>query len=230
VARGGAERRAGGLVTRHGVLGGTFDPVHVGHLDVARAAREALALDDVSLMPSNVPPHRGQPHASATDRLAMVALAVGGRPGLVASSLELDASGPSYTSATLDRLATRGVDLRTVFFITGADAFKDITMWKDFPQLLDRCHFVAVSRPDCPAPGLRTALPALAPRMVNAPGAMPSSPAIFLVDAPTAPVSSTTIRQRLAEGQPIEGLVPPAVAAYIHSHGLYRSRQHDERT
>lgn len=219
-------------MTRHGVLGGTFDPVHVGHVDVARAAREALGLHDVSFMPSNIPPHRGRTHAPATDRLAMVALAVGGTPGFTASSVELEGDGPSYTSATLDRLAARGVDLRTLFFITGADAFLDIPKWKDFPQILDRCHFVAVSRPACPAGRLRAALPALAPRMIDirTPGPLPDSPAVFLVDVPTAPVSSTTIRQRLAEGQPIEGLVPPPVAAYIHSHGLYRSRQHDERT
>jgi nicotinate-nucleotide adenylyltransferase len=208
-------------VTRHGFLGGTFDPVHVGHLDVARAARNALALDDVSFMPSNVPPHRGQPQAPAADRLAMVQLAVAGNAGLVASNLELEVTGPSYTSGTLDRLEERGVDLRTVFFITGADAFRDITMWKDYPQLLDRCHFVAVSRPSCPASTLRTTLPALATRMLDTPAAIPAKPAIFLVDAPTAPVSSTTIRHHLGEGRSIEGLVPPPVAAYIHSHGLY---------
>jgi nicotinate-nucleotide adenylyltransferase len=216
-------------VTRHGFLGGTFDPVHTGHLDVARAARTALALDDVQFVPSNVPPHRTLPQASATDRFAMVELAVKDEPGMSASDLELHGNGPSYTTDTLDRLAARGLDTRALFFITGADAFRDIAMWKDYPRLLDRCHFVAVSRPGCAAPSLRTALPQLADRMVDATAALPASPRIVLVDAPTAPVSSTVIRQHIAEGQPVNGLVPPAVAAYIQAHGLYRARATDER-
>jgi nicotinate-nucleotide adenylyltransferase len=121
------------------------------------------------------------------------------------------------------------MDTRALFFITGADAFRDIAMWKDYPRILDRCHFVAVSRPGCPAPSLRAALPALADRMVDAPAALPAEPHIILVDAPTAPVSSTVIRQRIADGRAIDGLVPPAVAAYIEDHGLYRARATDER-
>jgi nicotinate-nucleotide adenylyltransferase len=208
---------------RRGVLGGTFDPIHLGHLDVARAAVSALALDRVQLMPSNLPPHRTAPHASARDRLAMVELAVNGDATLVASDLELHADGPSYTTTTLDRLAAAGIDLLSVFFITGADAFRDIPSWRNYPAILDRCHFVAVSRPGCTAGSLRQLLPAVAPRMMDAPCAIPSHPAVMLVDAPTAPVSSTEIRQRLASGRSIDGLVPPAVASYIERHGLYRT-------
>jgi len=207
---------------RRGVLGGTFDPVHVGHLDVARAARTAVRLDEIRVMPSRIPPHRTLPHAPAEARLAMVRLAIAGEPGLMASDLELQSESPSYTTATLDRLQASGEDLRSVFFITGADAFRDIASWKDYPAILDRCHFVAVSRPGCPASRLRDALPALASRMIDASDPLPPGPAIVLVDAPTAPVSSTDIRQRLAAGQSIAGLVPPAVAAYIEKHGLYR--------
>lgn len=208
---------------RRGVLGGTFDPVHVGHLDVARAAATRLRLDDVQLMPSNLPPHRTRPHASATDRFAMVELAVEGDPTLKASDLELHANGPSYTALTLDRLEQGGIDLRTVFFITGADAFRDIPSWRAYPEILDRCHFVAVSRPGWAAGRLREALPALASRMVDASAAVPSHPAVILVDAPTAAVSSTDVRHRLAQGLPIDGLVPGSVAAYIERHGLYRT-------
>ncbi|MFI5178254.1 MAG: nicotinate-nucleotide adenylyltransferase [Vicinamibacterales bacterium] len=205
------------------MLGGTFDPIHVGHLDVARAAAAALALDDVQVMPSRIPPHRRPPRAPAEARLAMVRLAIAGEARFKASDLEVRSEGPSYTTATLDRLQASGVDLGSVFVITGADAFRDIATWKDYPAILDRCHFVAVSRPGCPAPGLRDALPALAARMVDAAGPVPAPPAIILVDAPTAPVSSTEVRQRLAAGESVAGLVPPAVAAYIESHGLYRS-------
>jgi nicotinate-nucleotide adenylyltransferase len=217
-------------VKRIGVLGGTFDPVHTGHLDVARAARTALSLDEVRLVPASVPPHRTLPKASASDRFAMVELAVKDTPGLVASDLELHASGPSYTTVTLDRLAAGGVDTRGLFFIAGADAFRDITLWKDYPRLLDRCHFVAVSRPGCSASSLRAALPALASRMVNAPAEAPVGPRIFLVDAPTADVSATGIRERVAGRHPIAGLVPPAVATYIEAHRLYRGAAGNERT
>ncbi|HKV99104.1 MAG TPA: nicotinate-nucleotide adenylyltransferase [Vicinamibacterales bacterium] len=208
---------------RRGVLGGTFDPIHVGHLDVARAAASALGLDRVELMPANLPPHRTTPHASARDRLAMVELAVEVDPQLVASDLELHTDGPSYTNTTLDRLAAAGVDLRTVFFITGADAFRDLPSWRNYPAILDRCHFVAVSRPGCAAGTLRQLLPAIASRMIDGRDAVPSHPSVILVDAPTAPVSSTDIRQRLASGRSIDGLVPPAVASYIERHGLYRT-------
>ena len=208
---------------RQGVLGGTFDPVHVGHLDVARAAASALSLDHVQLMPAKLPPHRMPPQASAHDRYAMVELAVAGDPRLIASDLDLHAAGPSYTMATLDRLEEQGVDLGTLCFITGADAFRDLPSWRDYPAILDRCYFVAVSRPGCRATDLRKALPGLASRMVDAGQPLPVKPAVILVDAPTAPVSSTDIRRRLASGQSIEGLVPPAVASYIERHGLYRA-------
>jgi nicotinate-nucleotide adenylyltransferase len=208
---------------RLGVLGGTFDPIHVGHLDVARAAAAALELDRVQLMPSNLPPHRTAPQASARDRLAMVELAVQGDLTLVASDLELHTDGPSYTNTTLDRLAAAGVDLKTVFFITGADAFRDLPSWRNYPAILDRCHFVAVSRPGCAAGALRQVLPGIASRMIDGRDALPSHPSIILLDAPTAPVSSTDIRQRLASGRSIDGLVPPAVASYIERHGLYRT-------
>lgn len=153
----------------------------------------------------------------------MVELAVRDDARLQASDIELHADGPSYTVATLDRLERLGIDLATMFFITGADAFRDIPSWRAFPAILDRCYFVAVSRPGCPAPGLRQALPALAPRMVDAGATIPTHPAIILVDAPTAPVSSTDIRRLLADGRSIDGLVPPEVASYIEQHGLYRT-------
>jgi nicotinate-nucleotide adenylyltransferase len=181
-------------------------------------------------MPSRIPPHRRAPHASAPHRFAMAALAAEPCPDLLVSDLEmLDASdtAPSYTSATLDRLAARGVNTRELFFITGADAFRDIRTWMAFPAILDRCHFVAVSRPGQPAEGLRSLLPELADRMVapwldGGGQPAPDRAAVILVDAPTAPVSSTEIRERIRTGESIDGMVPPQVAAYITKHGLYR--------
>jgi len=208
---------------RLGWLGGTFDPIHYGHIDVAHAARTALGLETVYLVPARLPPHRAAPVASADHRLAMATLAANGHDWLRVSDVELAAPGPSYTVDTLDRLAARGMDLRSLHVITGADAFADILSWKDAERLLDRCHFIVVSRRGCAAPELRRALPALAPRMIDASVCQSAAqPSIFLVDAPTAPVTATEVRERASTGRSLEGLVPRAVEAYINSHELYR--------
>lgn len=204
-----------------GILGGTFDPVHQGHLDVAAAARTALGLDRVVLMPCNVPSHKTAPHAAAPHRFAMAALAVQDSPYLLLSDAEMEGDAPAYTIDTLDHMAAHGVDTGGVFFLTGADAFAEIRTWKGFPTVLDRCHFVAVSRPDRPAGSLPVLLPELADRMQTAPFAVPDQPSIFLVNAATAPVSATAVRKRVAAGESISGLVPPPVAAYIFKQGLY---------
>jgi nicotinate-nucleotide adenylyltransferase len=210
---------------RVGIFGGTFDPIHVGHLDVVGASAHALRLDRVVLVPANVPPHRSSPRASAAHRFAMAALAVRTRPHVILSDLEMLSDQPSFTSTTLDRLAARGIETRGLFLITGADAFRDIATWRDYPMLLDRCHFVVVSRPQYPVVELRDALPALSGRMIEWREANVElgEPRVLLVDAPTAPVSSTDIRRRVAEAAPIAGLVPDDVAAYIEKHGLYRT-------
>lgn len=208
---------------RLGWLGGTFDPIHDGHLDVARAARRVLTLNEVHLVPARQPPHRAAPQASTEHRLAMVTLASALHDWLRVSTVELDSDGPSYTTDTLDRLTESGVDLRTLHVITGADAFAGILTWKRAMPLLDRCHFVVVSRPGHPAAALRRVLPGLASRMIDTDGCvLPAQPSIFLVDAPTAPVSSTEVRARAAAGLSLEGLVPPTVATYIEQHELYR--------
>ena len=206
---------------RIGLLGGTFDPIHVGHLDVARAAHRAVPLERVVLLPSNVPPHRSAPRTSAAHRFAMTSLAAQEIDWLVVSDLDMHTDGPAYTAGTLQRLSDAGVDTRTMFFLTGADAFRDIRSWREYPAILDRCHFVVVSRPGCPAGSLRTVLPELAPRMRELPCAIPAEPGIFLLEAPTSPVSSTDVRHRISSGSPIDGLVPEPVAAHIRKHGLY---------
>ena len=209
---------------RLGVLGGTLDPVHAGHLETALAARAALALDRVVLMPSHVPPHRTvQPLASACHRFAMAALAVDGVDGLAVSDAELQAPGPSYTFDTLTRLHATGVAASQIFFITGADAFAEIETWHRYPAVLDLAHFVVVSRPGHLARGLPARLPELARRMHSAAGVQDGGPepAILLLDAPTPDVSSTEIRRRLAGGERLTGLVPDAVERHILTHGLY---------
>lgn len=211
---------------RIGILGGTLDPVHLGHMEAARAARRALALDRVLLVPSHVPPHRPQqPTASSYHRFAMAALAVNGEPGLEADDMELRAPGPTYTADTLLRLHANGLVPAQIFFITGADAFAEIETWSRYPQVLDLAHFVVVSRPGHDDARLHEKLPALAPRMVtaSASAARSEGTSIFLVSADTPDVSSTEIRRRLRAGEPVDGLVPPAVVRHILQHRLYSS-------
>jgi nicotinate-nucleotide adenylyltransferase len=213
---------------RIGILGGTLDPIHFGHLDTALAAREALGLEQVIIVPSRVPPHRTQqPLASAFHRFAMAALAVNGVDGLSVSDIELTAPGPSYTADTLVRMRDAlGIDASQIFFITGADAFAEIETWSRYPQVLDLASFIVVTRPGVPVGTLRHRLPALKDRMrlplrrTGAPAPAAQTP-IFLVDAPTADVSSTEIRRRLLDGRPLHGLVPAAIEHHIQQHALY---------
>ena len=214
---------------RVGLLGGTLDPIHVGHVETAAAARRALDLDRVHVLPSHMPPHRAQqPVASGYHRFAMAALAVNGVDGLAASDVELRAPGPSYTADTLTRFrGTSRLGASQIFFITGADAFAEIETWHRYPEVLELANFVVVSRPGFPVEGLRARLPGLASRMTSVglqasrQPLVASRQSIFLVDAPTPDVSSTEIRRRLAAGEPLTGLVPAAVARHIAQHGLY---------
>ena len=218
---------------RVGILGGTFDPIHVGHLAAGLAARSALGLDWVVVVPAHDPPHRTvHPRASAAHRFAMAALAIDGVAGFALSDMELLADGPSFTASTLRRLHGRGLEPAALFFIIGSDAFAEIASWREYPAILDFCHFVVISRPGCALEALGARLPDLAPRMrtTGTQGSSAESPAaaaalsIFLVESPTPDVSSTRIRDRARLGLPIAGLVPPAVERHIRRHGLYGGR------
>jgi nicotinate-nucleotide adenylyltransferase len=214
------------VAVRLGILGGTLDPVHVGHVETALAARDALALDRILLLPSRVPPHRPiQPAASAFHRFAMTALAVNGIDGLAASDVELTAPGTSYTAGTLERFHASGVAAWQIFFILGVDAFAEIETWHRYPTVLGLANFVVVSRPGHDAARLGQRLPALAPRFTT-PAAVPATDLpdtrIYLVSAATPDVSSTDIRNRLRSSGSIAGLVPEAVEQHIRQHALYR--------
>ena len=212
---------------RVGVLGGTFDPLHEGHLAAGRAAMAALALDRLVFVPSDIPPHRPDtPRASGYHRLQMVKLGVSDTPGWTVSDLELARGGASYTVDTLSALRTRDPGSQ-FFFITGADAFAEVATWRRYPEVLDLAHFVVIARTGTSFSRIRSRLPELAARFVECDRTSPTAclsaafPSIFLVHASTPAVSSTDIRERLARHAPLDGLVPAAVERYIREHHLY---------
>ena len=209
---------------RLGVFGGTFDPLHHGHLDAAGAARAALALDGVLFIPSKDPPHRSQtPHATASHRFAMTALAISGIHGYRLSDVELLREGRSYTSDTLRQLQSAGRTPAQLFFVIGADAFAEIATWHEYPEVLDLAHFAVIARPGTSLDRAVARTSDVQSRVRPVASALTggSGTAIFWVEAATRDVSSTIIRARLAAGQAIEDLVPPAVARHIVAHRLY---------
>lgn len=215
---------------RVGILGGTFDPIHVGHLAAARAAGRALDLDAVRFIPSARPPHRpDSPRASEYHRLEMIRLAIAeaidraGHARWEVSDLELRRDGPSFTFDTLAALRREGLSPLQIFFVTGADAFAEIATWHRYPEVLDAAQFAVVTRPGTTLDSLRDRLPALALRMTTAEIALDAQdPRIILIESDTPDVSSTEIRRRASRHESLNGLVTPAVAAYIAQHSLYQ--------
>lgn len=194
-----------------GVLGGTFDPVHAGHLALARAARDLLRLAEVLFVPAGRPWRKpGRPIMPAADRLAMLRLAVAGESAFDVSELEVDREGPSYTVETLETLrAERPRD--ELHFILGEDALVDLPNWVRRERIVELATLVVARRavrPDVLERAVQ-ALPGLRERLV-------------WLEMPRMDVSASEVRGRVAQGLPIEGLVPPAVEAYIREHGLYR--------
>jgi nicotinate-nucleotide adenylyltransferase len=199
-----------------GILGGTFDPIHNGHLAAADAAQQALALDAVTLIPSHLPPHRRDPvGATSEQRYEMAELAAAERAGWSASRIEVDRQGASYTYDTLVQLRETVSVGAQYFFILGADAFAEIASWSRYPAVLDLAYFVVVSRPGITLDSLRERVP-------SAFSHRPSGETrVILVEANTPDISATDIRRRVSNGDTIDGLVPDAVASYIHTHRLY---------
>jgi nicotinate-nucleotide adenylyltransferase len=192
-----------------GILGGTFDPVHNGHLAAARQLLDVADLDQVWLMPNATPPHRtAAPVAPAEDRMRMVELAVDGHEGLVPSRVEVDRGGPSYTIDTIRELA-RAYPGQRFALLVGSDAALQIRSWHDAGALLDEANFVIFNRPET----------ALAPQTLHELGFAPARSRIVHLDTP--PIAAHQVRDRLARGAPIDDLVPAAVADYIRTHQLY---------
>src|SRR3990167_1390728 len=213
------------MAKRIGLLGGTFDPVHIGHLRCALEVAESLSLDELRLTPSARPPHRGTPQVSAKDRLAMVECGVAGVAPLVVDARELQRDKPSYTIDTLELMRAELAASDQVFLLLGWDAFCGLPTWHRWEELLQHCHILVLQRPDAdsePPDALRNLLAA---RSVSDPLALtgPNGNIAFVWQTPLA-VSATQIRQLLASGKSVRFLVPDAVLAYIDAHGLYRAQ------
>ena len=202
-----------------GILGGTFDPVHIGHLRLALEMREALALDEVRLVPARLPNLRDAPGASAAARVAMLELALTDTT-LVLDTRELSRDEPSYTIDTLQSLREE-VGNRPLCFMLGQDAFNRLPDWHRWSELLDYAHLVIATRPGY-APPADPRLQELLARATNA-AKLSQRPAggIVLQPIPLLPVAATDLRERLKAGRSIDFLTPPRVVAYIKQHHLY---------
>ncbi len=212
------------LPKRIGILGGTFDPVHIGHLRGALEVAALLELDELRLTPSARPPHRDMPSVSAKDRLAMVECAVAGVTPLTVDDRELKRDKPSYTIDTLVSMRAELAAEDQLFLLLGWDAFCGLPTWHRWEELLEHCHIVVLQRPDADSESPDAMRNLLAARAVSDPKALkgPGGHITFVWQTPLS-VSATQIRQLLASGKSVRFLVPDAVLAYIEEHGLYRA-------
>jgi nicotinate-nucleotide adenylyltransferase len=214
---------------RIGILGGTFNPVHNGHLRAAAAVRKRFSLDRVLFIPSFIPPHKVSAGiASAQERLRMVELAVRGRSGFIPSAVEIRAKGKSYSILTLNRIKKLYPRAWT-FFILGVDAFLEIETWRQWERVLKRCLFIVVTRPGYRLREAEKVLGVFYRSQVHSVSRLEKvreqwflGSRIFLLPIDAVDISSSEIRSRVREGRSLTGLVPAAVEAYIHKHGLYR--------
>ena len=195
-----------------GLMGGTFDPIHMGHLVSAEEARQQFALDYVIFVPAGHPPHKEKTGVSDPEhRYLMTTLAVMSNPAFVVSRYEVERIEPSYTVDTVRHFARQEAAEANIYFITGADAILDILTWKDYKGLLDMCTFIAVTRPGYSLDRLEEARNSL-------PGIMDR---VNLLEIPALAISSTYIRERVALGRTIKYLTPEPVEQYIRKQRLY---------
>ncbi|MFC5532062.1 nicotinate-nucleotide adenylyltransferase [Cohnella yongneupensis] len=191
-----------------GLMGGTFDPVHIGHLLAAVSAKEAAKLDEVWFIPTSIPPHKPQPGTDAVTRCEMLKAALSGNPAFRLETIELEREGASYTIDTVIALQAREPDAQ-FYWIIGSDMINNLPHWRRVEELAERISFIGLERPDQPSNDGELP-PPLRRRLLRA--AMPP-----------LGISSTDIRHRLKEGRSIRYLVPEAVHDYIQRNDLYGS-------
>ncbi len=213
-----------------GLFGGTFDPIHFAHLRLAEEIAESFGLEQVRLIPAAVPPHRGRPAASPEHRLAMTRLAIEGNPRFAVDARELRRTGPSYTVDTLIETRREAGD-QPLCLMMGADAFAALTTWHRWEELFDLAHIIIARRPGFPLEQLASSLPGplraqYENRLEQAPERLRQTPAggLFTHELTALDVSATAVRELIHRNASLRYLLPDAVIAYIHGHGLYKER------
>lgn len=197
-----------------GIMGGTFDPVHVGHLVVAEEAHSKFNLDEVVFIPSGTPPHKKDYTVTPPeDRYLMTVLATAANPHFSVSRMEIDRPGPTYTVDTLKAFKKTYGENTALYFITGLDAILEILTWKDSEKLPRLCYFIAATRPGYDAKDIKKKLNAYTDILAR----------VKTLEVPALSISSSDIRRRICGNMPIKYLLPEAVENYIHKNRLYRN-------
>jgi nicotinate-nucleotide adenylyltransferase len=212
-----------------GILGGTFDPVHFGHLRPALEIQQQLGLDEVRLVPSHVPPHRSQPHASPQQRLAMLNAAIDGDPAFTVDSREFERAGPSYTLDTLKSLRAE-LARTSICLMVGMDAFREFPSWHRWREIADYSHLVVMTRQGMLPPAHGELADFVSLHRVADVTTLKSraSGLVLFHRVSQLEISATQIRTLLASGQRADFLLPASVLQFIRSEGLYGSgKQHD---
>lgn len=207
-----------------GVLGGTFDPVHYGHLALAKETADRLNFTEVRFVPANVPPHRGQPHASAEQRVQMLKLAISGNPCFVLDQREILREGASYTVDTLSAMRAERGGKKPLCLLMGADTFAGLASWHRWKKLFDLAHIVVAQRPGFDLKHFQSPLKEeFAKRRAKSPHAARDKPcgAIIVLEVTPVDISASMIRERLAGGKSARHLLPGLVLDYIQAKGLY---------
>jgi nicotinate-nucleotide adenylyltransferase len=204
---------------RYGILGGTFDPPHLGHSIIAQEVYARLRLDRVWFIPTGIPPHKQDAQVTpAAQRLAMVELAVAGDERFAVSPIELERAGPSYTVETLRSLRSRWGDSAAIYFVVGWDMLLFLPQWHDAPGVLAQLDgLVAVHRP-----GFEVSAQTLADVQASVPNLAEK---LLLLPVPQVEISSSEVRERVVQGLPIQYLVVDSVREFIEDHGLYRAER-----
>ena len=219
---------------RLGLFGGTFDPIHFGHLRAALEVKEGFDLDQIVLIPAAVPPHKTDRQVTdAADRLRMAQMAVEGNSVFTVSDIELKRSGPSYSIDTIGHFKTSSPEDTEIYFISGLDAFLEIDTWHSYADLLKQVVFIVIARPifDCRDLSshwkrledfLKSKISSKYKRSASSCFEHPEAPPIYTFDVTSLDISSTRIRERIKVGHSIQFLVPQRVEDYIKTRGLYR--------
>lgn len=209
----------------HALFGGTFDPVHYGHLKPVEALANLIGLSKVTIMPNNVPPHRPQPEANSQQRKTMVELAIADKPLFALDERELMRDEPSYSADTLQAWRQEHGEQASLAFIIGQDSLLTFPSWHRYDTILDNCHLIVCRRPGYALTMSEEAhqrwLDAHLTTRVEDLHTLPAGK-IYLAETPWFDISATQIRQRLADNEPCDDLLPAAVLNYIHQQGLYR--------